>query len=51
MLKINNNEYKVLTFELKFADSTYNSKKGYSVFVSLYIALIKLEYKGLLNIS
>lgn len=39
MLRINNNEYKVLTSELKYVDATYNSKKGYSILVSLDIQL------------
>lgn len=39
MLRINNNEYKVLTSDLKYVDATYNSKKGYSILVSLDIEL------------
>lgn len=37
MLKINNNEYKVLSSEIKYAQATYNNKKGYSILVSLDI--------------
>lgn len=39
MLRINNNEYKVLTSDLKYVDATYKSKKGYSILVSLDIEL------------
>ena len=39
MLRINNNEYKILTSDLKYVDATYNSKKGYSILVSLDIQL------------
>lgn len=39
MLKINNKEYKVLTSDLKYVDATDNSKKGYSILVSLDIEL------------
>lgn len=43
MLRINNNEYKVLTSELKYVDATYNSKKGYSILVSLDIQLNEIK--------
>lgn len=43
MLKINNKEYKVLTFDLKYVDATDNSKKGYSILVSLDIELNKVK--------
>ena len=43
MLRINNNEYKVLTSDLKFVDATYNSKKGYSILVSLDIQLNEIK--------
>ena len=39
MLRINNNEYKVLTSDLKYVDATYNSKKGYSILISLDMEL------------
>ena len=39
MLKINNNEYKVLTSEIKYVDATHNARKGYSILVSLDIEL------------
>ncbi len=35
MLKINNNEYKVLSSQIKYVDATYNKRKGYSILVSL----------------
>ena len=47
MLRINNNEYKVLTSDLKYVDATYNSKKGYSILVSLDIQL--KEIKGYIS--
>lgn len=37
MLKINNNEYKVLSSEIKFVNATNNSIKGYSILISLDI--------------
>ena len=43
MLSINNNEYKVLTSDLKYVDATYNSKKGYSILVSLDIQLNEIK--------
>ena len=43
MLKINNNEYKVLTADIKYVDATYNSKKGYSILVSLDIQLNEIK--------
>ena len=43
MLRINNNEYKVLTSDLKYVDATYNSKKGYSILVSLNIQLNEIK--------
>lgn len=39
MLKINNKEYKVLTSEIKYVNSTHNARKGYSILVSLDIEL------------
>lgn len=43
MLRINNNEYKVLTSDLKYVNATYNSKKGYSILVSLDIQLNEIK--------
>lgn len=43
MLKINNNEYKVLTADIKYVDATHNSKKGYSILVSLDIQLNEIK--------
>lgn len=43
MLRINNNEYKILTSDLKYVDATYNSKKGYSILVSLDIQLNEIK--------
>ena len=43
MLRINNNEYKVLTSDLKYVDETYKKKKGYSILVSLDIELNKVK--------
>ena len=37
MLRINNNEYKVLNSEVKYVNATHNTKKGYSILVSLDI--------------
>ena len=37
MLKINNNEYKVLSSEIKFVNATNNNIKGYSILISLDI--------------
>lgn len=37
MLKINNNEYKVLISEIKYVNATHNARKGYSILVSLDI--------------
>ena len=39
MLKINNNEYNILSSEIKYVNATYNTKKGYSILVSLDIEL------------
>lgn len=39
MLKINNNEYNVLSSEIKYVNATHNTKKGYSILVSLDIEL------------
>ena len=39
MLKINNNEYKILSSEIKYVNANYNTKKGYSILVSLDIEL------------
>lgn len=43
MLKINNNEYKILSSEIKYAQATYNNKKGYSILVSLDIELNNIK--------
>ena len=43
MLKINNNEYKVLSSEVKYVDATYNKLKGYSILVSLDIELNNIK--------
>lgn len=43
MLKINNNEYKVLSSEIKYVQATYNNKKGYSILVSLDIELNNIK--------
>jgi|SRR5574344_701909 hypothetical protein len=43
MLKINNNEYKILTSDLKYVNASYNSKKGYSILVSLDIQLNEIK--------
>lgn len=43
MLKINNNEYKVLSSEIKYVDATYNKLKGYSILVSLDIELNNIK--------
>ena len=43
MLKINNNEYNVLTSNIKCVDATYNSQKGYSILVSLDIQLNEIK--------
>lgn len=43
MLKINNNEYKVLSSEIKYAQAIYNNKKGYSILVSLDIELNNIK--------
>ena len=37
MLRINNNEYKVLNSEVKYVNATHNTKKGYSILISLDI--------------
>lgn len=37
MLRINNNEYKVLNSEVKYVNATHNTKKGYSILVSMDI--------------
>lgn len=39
MLKINNEDYKVLLSEIKYANATYNKKKGYSILVNIDIEL------------
>lgn len=39
MLKINNNEYKVLVSEIKYVNAIHNEKKGYSILISLEIEL------------
>lgn len=43
MLKINNNEYKALSSEVKYVDATYNKLKGYSILVSLDIELNSIK--------
>ena len=43
MLKINNNEYKVLSSEVKYVDATYNKLKGYSILVTLDIELNNIK--------
>src|SRR5574344_2724675 len=35
MLKINNEEYKILSSEIKYANATHNKINGYSILVSL----------------
>ena len=40
MLKINNQEYKVLSSKMKYIHATYNNKKGYSLLISIDIELI-----------
>lgn len=35
MLKINNNECKILSSKIKYVASTYNTKKGYSILIAL----------------
>ena len=42
MLKINNEEYKVLSSEVRWVDATYNKRKGYSILVD-----IKLNHNGI----
>ena len=42
MLKINNEEYKVLSSEVRWVDATYNKIKGYSILVD-----IKLNHNGI----
>ena len=37
MLKINNEDYKILSSEIKYANATHNKIKGYSILVSLDI--------------
>ena len=39
MLNINNKEYNVLSSDIKYVNATYNSRKGYSILVSLDIEL------------
>lgn len=43
MLKINNNEYKVLSSEIKYVNATHNTRKGYSILVSLDIQLNEIK--------
>lgn len=43
MLKINDNEYKILSSEVKFVESTYNKIKGYSILVSVDIELNSIK--------
>ena len=42
MLKINNEEYSVLSSEVRWIDATYNKRKGYSILVD-----IKLNHNGI----
>lgn len=42
MLKINNEEYNVLSSEVRWVDATYNNRKGYSILVD-----IKLNHNGI----
>ena len=42
MLKINNEEYNVLSSEVRWIDATYNKRKGYSILVD-----IKLNHNGI----
>ena len=42
MLKINNEEYSVLSSEVRWVDATYNKRKGYSILVD-----IKLNHNGI----
>lgn len=42
MLKINNEEYNVLSSEVRWVDATYNKRKGYSILVD-----IKLNHNGI----
>ena len=42
MLKINNEEYNVLSSEVRWVDVTYNKRKGYSILVD-----IKLNHNGI----
>lgn len=47
MLKINDKEYKVLTSEIKYASSTVNNQKGFTVLVN--IDLEKDNIKGYIS--
>lgn len=47
MIEINNSEYKVLASEIKYVDATHNTRKGYSILVSLDIELNNV--KGYVN--
>lgn len=42
MLKINNEEYNILSSEIRWVDATYNKRKGYSILVD-----IKLNHNGI----
>ena len=42
MLKINNEEYNILSSEVRWVDATYNKRKGYSILVD-----IKLNHNGI----
>ena len=42
MLKINNEEYNVLSSKVRWVDATYNKRKGYSILVD-----IKLNHNGI----
>ena len=42
-LKINNKEYKIISSEIKYVDTTYNSKKGFSILVNIDIELNNIK--------
>lgn len=42
MLKINNENYNILSSEVRWVDATYNKRKGYSILVD-----IKLNHNGI----
>lgn len=39
MLKINNEDYKILLSEIKYVNATYNKQKGFSILVTININL------------